>query len=87
MSNGLDIGRGEMIDKTNNVYQADQTRDALAKGLYSRLFDYLVQVRTNKIVLRYKSKVSYKIKFGYTNAFDELFLSGVFLLFNNISRR
>ena len=56
----MDIGRGEMIDKTNNVYQADQTRDALAKGLYSRLFDYLVQVRTNKIVLRYKCKGSYK---------------------------
>ena len=36
----------EVLDVTNNVSQADQTRDALAKGLYTRLFDYLVVVGT-----------------------------------------
>ncbi len=34
----------ETLDVTLNVTQAESTRDALAKGLYSKLFDYLVQV-------------------------------------------
>lgn len=34
----------EKIDVTLNVQQAEYTRDALAKGLYARLFDYLVTV-------------------------------------------
>ncbi|KAK2498854.1 hypothetical protein MC885_009537, partial [Smutsia gigantea] len=34
-------GRTESIDVTLNVEQAAYTRDALAKGLYARLFDFL----------------------------------------------
>lgn len=34
----------ERIDVTLNVQQAEYTRDALAKGIYARLFDYLVTV-------------------------------------------
>lgn len=36
--------QSEKIDVTLNVQQADYTRDALAKGIYARLFDYLVEV-------------------------------------------
>ena len=35
----------ESIDVTLNVEQACYTRDALAKALHSRLFDFLVEVR------------------------------------------
>ena len=37
-------GRSESIDVTLNVEQAAYTRDALAKGLYARIFDFLVEV-------------------------------------------
>lgn len=36
-------GRAESINVTLNVEQASYTRDALAKGLYSRVFDFLVE--------------------------------------------
>ena len=52
----------EVLDVTNNVQQADQTRDALAKGLYSRLFDYIVQVEDLGLILNHCVKIflSYK---------------------------
>jgi len=37
-------GQTENIEVTLNCEQAMQTRDALSKALYARLFDYLVEV-------------------------------------------
>lgn len=36
--------QSESVDLTLNVSQALYTRDALAKDIYTRLFDYLVKV-------------------------------------------
>lgn len=48
--------RGEVICRANSVQEANSTRDALAKGLYSRLFDYIVHC-INKL-LSYSLRVS-----------------------------
>ena len=37
-------GKTENIEMRMNIEQATYTRDALAKSLYARLFDYLVEV-------------------------------------------
>jgi len=42
----------EAIDVTLNPEQAAYSRDALAKGIYARLFDYLIQVRFIKKIHR-----------------------------------
>ena len=39
---------GETVDKTLNVEQAVSTRDALAKAIYYRLFEFLVKVNSQR---------------------------------------
>ena len=49
----------EKINVTLNVEQAEYTRDALAKGIYARLFDYLVNVSSGK---KYSSYGPFSLK-------------------------
>lgn len=44
--------KSEKIEMTLNVDQAAYTRDALSKSVYTRLFDYLVQVCDSTIIIR-----------------------------------
>ena len=55
------MGNTEQVNKTLNVEQAEVTRDALAKAIYFRLFDYLVQVGFSCTVQKLLSLMVYKI--------------------------
>ena len=56
-------GKSERVDVTLNVEQAVYGRDALAKGLYSRMFDYLVQVSARQTITK---SFSQEIRKQYT---------------------
>ena len=47
---GPGIRKGSEYDVPLNVDQATATRDALAKALYARVFDYIVQVRSPDLI-------------------------------------
>ncbi len=56
----------EVVTVTHNVEQAEQTRDAVSKALYSRLFDFLVEVGGLKSgKMRDISRVRYKVPKNY----------------------
>ncbi len=57
-------GKMENIEVTLNVEQAAQTRDALAKAVYTRLFDYLVEVRKHAIFV-FKFSINMTTTFVY----------------------
>lgn len=50
-------GKSESINVTLNQEQATYTRDALAKALYARVFDYLVEVQANFKAVKYPHKL------------------------------
>lgn len=71
--------QSESVDVTLNVEQAVYTRDALAKDIYARLFDYLVKVSTYISMLtinqRYMSQkyfIQLKSKFQHSGCYMRL---------------
>ena len=59
---GAEVDR---VTVTCNLQQAEATRDALAKGLYTRLFDHLVKV---SITFFIKTDNKYWLKIGIWQA-------------------
>ena len=58
-------GKTETIEVTLNVEQAEFTKDALAKALYSRVFDFLVEV---SVLLAMKTGTWVKISGLFLNS-------------------
>lgn len=77
-------GRSERIDVTLNVEQADYTRDALSKAIYSRLFDHLVTVinqameaQTNQNLLNIGILDIYGFEIFDSNGFEQFCINFV----------
>ncbi|XP_057336202.1 myosin-IIIa isoform X2 [Microplitis mediator] len=66
------VTRGETITRNNTIDEAKSTRDAMAKGLYGRLFDWIVNQINNHIsfnrTMNYEPLTIYLLDiFGFEN--------------------
>src|SRR3546814_2180832 len=74
---GVSMGRGNVITRHLKPDQARDTRDALAKSMYSRMFDWHIQ-RINTTLQKEAPAVSFGVLdiFGFevfqTNSFEQL---------------